>query len=279
MYYAVSFRVKIYKNSFVVVEDSINIHNHFSSSSYRYERAKLSGEIDFISIPVYHSSTCLFRDTISHIRRPLREVDRGKYLGITINQDLQWTCHIYNTIGNATRSLGFLRRNLGRCKPTVKSTAYCTLIRPSIEYASSVWDPHQTTVIRDLEQVQHRAARFVFNQYTNTSPGCVTNLLDRLEWDSLQHRRTKHRLVLCYKVRNHLVDIDPAKYFTPGDSRTRGGHRYRQPRTNKDTYRHSFFPRSVRDWNRLPETATAASSLEEFRAILDSVPWTQLEPW
>ena len=209
----------------------------------------------------------------------LEVVDRGKYLGITINQDLQWTCHIYNTIGKATRSLGFLRRNLGRCKPTVKATAYRTLIRPSIEYASSVWDPHQTTVIRDLEQVQRRAARFVFNQYTDTSPGCVTNLLEQLEWDSLQHRRTKHRLVLCYKVRNHLVDIDPAKYFTPGDSRTRGGHRYRQPRTNKDTYRHSFFPRSVRDWNRLPETATAASSLEEFRAILDSVPWTQLEPW
>ena len=169
----------------------------------------------------------------------LEVVDRGKYLGIIINQDLQWTCHIYNAIGKATRSLGFLRRNLGRCKPTIKSTAYCTLIRPSIEYASSVRDLHQTTVIRDLKQVQRRAARFVFNQCTDTSPGCVTNPLDRLECDSLQHRRTKHRLVLCYKVRNHLVDIDPAKYFTPGDSRTsywaRGGHPYRQPRTNKNT--------------------------------------------
>ncbi|KAK3088732.1 hypothetical protein FSP39_023094, partial [Pinctada imbricata] len=103
-------------------------------------------------------------------------------------------------------------------------------------------------------------------------------LLDQLQWDTLQHRRTKQRLVLCYKIRNHLVDIDPDKYYTPGDSRTRGGHRYRQIRTNKDQHRHSFFPRSIRDWNRLPESATAALSLEEFRATLDSVPWTQLEP-
>jgi hypothetical protein len=42
-------------------------------------------------------------------------VDSGKYLGVTINKDLTWTKHLNQTIGKASKTLGFLRRNLQRC--------------------------------------------------------------------------------------------------------------------------------------------------------------------
>ena len=38
----------------------------------------------------------------------LEVIDSGKYLGITISQDLQWTKHISTTIGKSQRTLGFL---------------------------------------------------------------------------------------------------------------------------------------------------------------------------
>jgi hypothetical protein len=63
-------------------------------------------------------------------------VDSGKYLGVTINKDLTWTKHINQTIGKASKTLGFLRRNLGRCTTKTKATAYTTLVRPVLEYAS-----------------------------------------------------------------------------------------------------------------------------------------------
>ena len=77
-------------------------------------------------------------------------------------------------------TLGFLRRYLGRCATKTKSTAYTTLVRPVLEYASPVWDPHQITTTRDIEQEQMRAARFAYNCYQDNSPGCVTNLLNSL---------------------------------------------------------------------------------------------------
>ena len=83
-------------------------------------------------------------------------VDSGKYLGVTINKDLTWTKYINQTIGKASKTLGFLRRNLGRCTIKTKATAYTTLVRPVLEYASPVWDPHQITTTRDIEQVQRR---------------------------------------------------------------------------------------------------------------------------
>uniref|UniRef100_A0A8W8NC35 Uncharacterized protein n=1 Tax=Magallana gigas TaxID=29159 RepID=A0A8W8NC35_MAGGI len=102
--------------------------------------------------------------------------------------------------------------------------------------------------------------------------GCVSSLMNRLKWEPLKDRRCKDRLTMAYKIRNRLVDIDPSNYYKPGDSRTRGGHRIYQQRTRKDQYRFSFFPRSTREWNTLPEKATTAATLEEFKASLTILP-------
>ena len=210
----------------------------------------------------------------------LEVVDSGKYLGLTITKDMSWSKHINQITGKASRTLGFLRRNLGRCNTTTKATAYTTLVRPVLEYAASVWDPHHATAIRDLEQVQRRAARFAYNCYQDNSPGCVTKLLDKLQWESLQHRRWKQSLITCYKIQHHQIDIDPGRYYTTGDTLTRGNHKLRQIRAKKDSYHHSFFPRSIRYWNQLPTSVGDAGTLEEFRARLSTIPWspTQHKP-
>jgi hypothetical protein len=49
-----------------------------------------------------------------------------------------------------------------------------------MEYASSVWDPTNRKKIGNLEKVQKRAARFVFNNYTDRTPGCVTKMVESL---------------------------------------------------------------------------------------------------
>jgi hypothetical protein len=215
----------------------------------------------------FHQTSCTLHG------HTLDVVDSGKYLGVTINKDLTWTKHINQTIGKASKTLDFRRRNLGRCTTKTKATAYTTLVRPVLEYASPEWEPHQTTTTRDIEQVQRRAARFAYSCYQDNSPGCVTNLLSSLQWESLQQRRWKQTLVMCYKIHHQLIAIEPANYYTAGDSRIRGNHRLRQIRAKKDTYQHSFFPISIREWNRVPSSVVDAGSLEDFKVRLNSIPW------
>ena len=43
----------------------------------------------------------------------------------------------------ASRTLNFIKQNLHMCPKEVKETAYLTLVRPCLEYVSSVWDPYQ----------------------------------------------------------------------------------------------------------------------------------------
>ena len=92
-----------------------------------------------------------------------------KYLGVTLHRDVSWDTHINKTVNKANRTLGFLRRNLKISSSSIKEKSYKALVRPLLEYASSVWDLFTQKSIDKLGAVQRRAARFVLNRYHNTS--------------------------------------------------------------------------------------------------------------
>ena len=89
-----------------------------------------------------------------------------KYLGVTLSSDLKFNTHIHKTQHKANRTLGFLRRNLHGCTQDTKLIAYNTLVRPTLEYCTAVWDPHENINIHTLEKVNTAAARFIANNYT-----------------------------------------------------------------------------------------------------------------
>ena len=198
----------------------------------------------------------------------LDTVDASKYLGVTISNNLTWDRHIDNTIGKGNKTLGFIRRNLKDCTKPVKSAAYTSMMRPTMEYASSVWDPTNRKKIGNLEKVQKRAARFVFNNYTDRTPGCVTKMVESLKWEKLEERRKTNRLCTLYKIKNGLIDIDSHQYIQSNDSRTRGKDRLYQERTSSEAFGNSFFPKTIRDWNQLPANTTSANTVEGFRRVL-----------
>ena len=99
----------------------------------------------------------------------LKSVSAAKYLGVTIADDLSWTKHIDITTKKANQTLGFLKRNIRVHNKDLTSVAYKTLVKPQLEYASTVWYPHATTNINKVEAVQRKAARWATRGYRCTS--------------------------------------------------------------------------------------------------------------
>ena len=62
----------------------------------------------------------------------------------------------------------------------MKEAAYKSLVRPIIDYGSSVWDPHCNGLNGELENVQKRAARFVTRNYSHET-GSMTGILEELK--------------------------------------------------------------------------------------------------
>ena len=95
----------------------------------------------------------------------LSPVKNHPYLGVMLSNDLRWNSHVENIVVKANKSLGqgtwLVRHNLYPCSENTKRSAYVTIVRPNLEYATAVWDPYRQEQIDSIEAVQRRAARFI----------------------------------------------------------------------------------------------------------------------
>ena len=205
----------------------------------------------------------------------LANADTIPYLGVQLNKSLKWNNHIENIVAKASRSLGFLRRNLYQCPEKVKEQAYIALVRPILEYSCAVWDPYQQTQIKMLEQVQRTAARFVTN-CRSTQPGCVTAALTELNWSSLESRRKDKRLGLLHKAvsKKEASAMKLPEYYNKQTSKynTRNHHinRLSNPLCRTNVGMNSFFPRTIREWNSIPGEILDITNTEQFLRIYRS---------
>ena len=198
----------------------------------------------------------------------LEKVQSAKYLGVTIQNNLKWDKHINSITNKANQSLGFLRRNLKINSSKAKDHAYKAIVRPKLEYSSSVWDPHTKCQKDQIEKVQRRAARFTTNRFHNTSS--VSNMIHSLNWPSLEIRRTRARLIMFYKIIHQNVAIYPVNLLFPADPRTRYSsiYGYKIISTTTDQYKYSFFPRTVSQWNLLPLNMQQADTVDSFKSMV-----------
>ena len=201
----------------------------------------------------------------------LKSAESAKYLGVEISSDLSFDKHIDNITKKGLKTLGFLRRNLpGRsCSRETKTTCYNALVRPVMEYASCIWDPHTNKATSKAEAVQRSAARYVMNNFSRRSS--VTAMTDELKWKTLEHRRATSKVTMMYRICNKLIDI-PDNQLVPLNTRTRGHtKRFFVPRSRTSLLRDTFFPNTIRLWNGLPENVVSSPSIDIFKTRVRDV--------
>ena len=162
----------------------------------------------------------------------------------------------------ANRTLGFLRRILFSCPQDVKEAAYKGLVRPVLEYGSSVWDPHTKCLQEELEKVQNRAARFVTRNYT-FEEGSMTGIPEQLKGD-LSRKGGRIIDILLYKGLKGKARI-PTDDLIPKTRRCRKSHSkaFQLPSASIEAYKCNFFPQIIRDWNDLPDSLFSTAEMSD----------------
>ena len=158
-----------------------------------------------------HHKQILFDYSIHN--QTLENVQSAKYLGITISDNMDWGQHILEISSKATKTLGFLRRNLACAPRSSKEVAYKTFVRPKLEYAAPIWSPYSKLQINQVEKVQRTAARLTCRRWRNTSS--VGEMLDELEWPSLEASRDLSSLLLFHKIQSGAVSIEKRQVPDP----------------------------------------------------------------
>ena len=82
-----------------------------------------------------------------------------KDLGITFQDDLQFTKHLADKVNKANSMLGLIHRSFQYMGNDMLIHIYKALVHPHVEHASSVWSPFKLCDIKLIEGVQRRATR------------------------------------------------------------------------------------------------------------------------
>lgn len=187
-----------------------------------------------------------------------------KYLGVLLTTNLSWSTHINAICAKASRSLGYLRRNLHAAPSNIRLLAYKTYVLPQLEFTSSVWSPYQNYLIDKIEAVQNRAARFITRSYAFSSS--ITKIKHDLSLESLHLRRQIALLCIFHKY-IHSTSYSPLHTITPvSTSRRLFNHRsFARIYGTTTAFNSSALPRAIRLWNDLPDTIVSLTNPEIFR--------------
>ena len=213
---------------------------------------------------------CPFIHPYTRLGYALQVVDHYPYFGVSLSEDLNWKPHILNITNKANATLGFVKRNLRHCLQKVKDQAYKSLVRPTLEHGCTVWHPHRSYQKSWLELVQCRAAHFITRMYMKEE-GCVTNAQKQLNWPTLEKRRQVARLTLMNKHVTNQAAIDiPCYVHHQSSLKTRESHtlKYIPLQPSCDTYKYSFWPRTIIDHSRkyhnITSTAKCKATISDY---------------
>ena len=75
---------------------------------------------------------------------------------------------------------------------------------------------------------------------------------------------------MMYKMSHNLLDMNFENHLVPHILKHGhgGSHpfKFRLPRSNKDVYKFSYFPQTIKEWNKLPENVVNSDSVGLFKS-------------
>ena len=124
----------------------------------------------------------------------------------------------------------------------------------------------------NLEMVQRRAARWALGRYQQ--PASVKEMLNELNWRTLEQRRVDVRLTMLYSITNNLFEVNPGDNLRSPTRRSGHvhDHSFIPISTSTTSHRLSCYPRTIVQWNSLPpDVFTLSADPAQFRISVSKI--------
>jgi len=186
-------------------------------------------------------------------------------LGVIFDERLTFQTHIDSVVNRARRLISLMFRSFRARSDNVIIPIYKTMIRPQLEYASTVWNPYLLKHVKQIESVQ----RYVTKRLTNYSLLSYEERLLELKLPSLKIRRDYFDLLEMYKIikklsyAGHNIDISFLNRLSRGHA-----FRIRPNNYRLNTRKSALFVRAVNAWNELPTQVASEPDLKRFKFLL-----------
>ncbi|GIY31397.1 reverse transcriptase domain-containing protein [Caerostris extrusa] len=144
---------------------------------------------------------------------PIKKIDLTfipTYL-ITMDPEFPFTRHIVHIANKALRKLSILKNLRGTTwgsRPKTVKNAFCSIIRPLLEYAAPIWNPNSQP--SKMDSVQHRASKIIIGAVSSTD-----NNKAEQEWGLplLENRRNLATIKFTNRLRSKNMDHISTRVF------------------------------------------------------------------
>ena len=199
----------------------------------------------------------------------INKVNHLKFLGITIDDALNWKIHITNTRQKIAKSIGIL----SKCRKVLNNHSllqlYHAFISPYLSYGIELWGSAKQNVIHSLQISQKRSVRILCGVPPRTSS---TPLFKSTQILPLQQLYEFKVLEFMFKFNNHLLPNTFASLYVTNENvhnhNTRQRHHLHHTQTTSLALSKTIRHTGINLWNPLPQELKHTYRLSIFKQKL-----------
>ena len=200
----------------------------------------------------------------------LLNVDSFEYLGLKIDNQLNFNLHVQSKVSSMKSKLSSLRRLSSILPINILKKLYKVTILPSLDYAISVWGSTSNNNIELIEKQQKLAARIILNDfdYRNSRGQILCNSLgfkpfiERYKYTtSCLIYKCVHGSVPTYLSDHILFEFEVHNYQTRGAI----NNNLYLPLPKKEKYKQSIFYNGAIFWNSLNDFIRDSHNIDAFK--------------
>ena len=186
--------------------------------------------------------------------------------GVLVDSKLTFSDHIDSVVAKAKKRMFLIFKSFESRDIQLFVFAFKTYILPIVEYCSSIWYPSKLEDIDRVEKIQRSFTKRLYGlqklSYRDRLVACSL--------PSLELRRLRADIVLCFKIVHKLIALDFDDFFVLDCNTKTRGHNFKLkiPKSNTSLRLKFFSVRIVPVWNSLSVSMVNCLTIASFKTLL-----------
>ena len=256
----------IFRSGTNIVQLAKEISNELEKVNNWFIANKLSLNVSKTNFIVFSNMKKKTDITIRINNNNIKQVDSIKFLGVIIDNKLNWKPHIAYIANKLSRTLGICYRNRNRLTQNALLSIYHSLFYPHLTYCVEVWGNTYKTNLNSVKIFQKKFIRLIFSAKYNEPTNPFFVKLKLLKFEEIVHLKTL--LILQQAKQNNLPkNIQSLFNFGNADclhcTRQKNDFRTKSFRTTSKLHCISII--GPKFWSCLPNSLKTCKCLRQFK--------------
>ena len=197
----------------------------------------------------------------------IRRTERAKYLGLTIDDQLNWKAHVENLLNTLSPYLFIFKRTRYAIPRSTRLALYYSHFHSHMTYMISLWGYGNKTQLQQLQIMQNKVIRNLFWQEYHrgiVNTASIYRMNNILQVEQLIKYDSN---LMIYKIKNNYIrnNMELRTFEHQHSYHTRNRTNFILPNTRLDILRNSMFARGLSEYNSLPQDVKDMQRVQDFK--------------